>query len=102
MQLCASNSLIFKAKLKHMHDNALTGSTLDLENVPCAILPAQFVRSWRRWLLRPAAIPRPAMVDNTHFICEHGKLVFDPNSPGDLNITIAMVKRSDWDILEDL
>lgn len=85
-----------------MHDNALTGGTLDLENVPCAIVPAQFVRSWKHWLARPADALRPEMVDNTSLMCEHGMLLFDPNSPGDLNTSITMIKRSDWDVLEDL
>ena len=85
-----------------MHDNALTGGTLDLENVPGAIVPAQFIRSWKHWLARPADALRPEMVDNTSFMCEHGMLLFDPNSPGDLNTSITMVKRSDWDVLEDL
>jgi len=91
-----------QAKLKHMHDNALTGGTLDLENVPCAIVLAQFVRSWKHWLARPADALRPEMVDNSSLMCEHGMLLFDPNSPGDLNTSITMIKRSDWDVLEDL
>lgn len=91
-----------QARLKHMHDNALTGSTFDLENVPCAIIPAQFVRTWKKWLSRPSDALRPEMVDNAPFICEHGMLLIDPNCPGDLNTTVTIVKRSDWDALEDL
>lgn len=85
-----------------MHDNALTGGTMDLENVPCAIIPAQFVRFWKQWLSRPTDSPRPETVDNTSFICEHGMLLLDPNSPGDLNTSVAVIKRSDWDVLEEL
>ncbi|KAH9951255.1 cysteine proteinase [Amylocystis lapponica] len=91
-----------KAKLKHMHDNALNGNTQLLENVPCAIVPAQFVRSWRQWLLRPGEVPRPDSVDNSQFICEHGLLSFDPNLGSDLDSSVALIKRSDWDVLEDL
>ncbi|KAI0934305.1 hypothetical protein AcV5_006190 [Taiwanofungus camphoratus] len=91
-----------KAKLRHMHDNALNGNTALLENVPCAIIPAHFVRSWRQWLLRPAEVPRPDSVDNSQFICEHGLLSLDPNAGTDLDSSVAIVKRSDWKVLEDI
>ncbi|KZP12614.1 cysteine proteinase [Athelia psychrophila] len=91
-----------KATLKHMHDNALTGSNFDLENVPCAIVPAQFVKAWKKWLSRPGEATRPEIVDNAPFFCEHGKLIIDPNCPGDLSTTVTIVKRSDWDALADL
>lgn len=90
-----------QAKLKHMHDNALTGNTNLLENVPCALIPAQFVRLWRQWLFHPAN-ERPESVDTLQFICEHDRLVLDPNSPGDLDATAAIIKRADWDTLETL
>ncbi|KAI0688254.1 cysteine proteinase [Cytidiella melzeri] len=89
-----------KAKLKHMHDNALTGGTKLLDNVPCAIIPAQFIRAWKQWLFRPAELPRPESVDNSRFICRHGLLALDPNCASDLDANVAVIMRSDWDILE--
>ncbi|EGO18657.1 hypothetical protein SERLADRAFT_418842 [Serpula lacrymans var. lacrymans S7.9] len=91
-----------KARLRHMHDNALTGNTLLLENVPCAIVPAQFIRLWRQWLNKPTDVVRPKTVDNSQFLCVHSKLVFDPNCPSDLDNCIAVVQRSEWNILEEL
>jgi len=85
-----------------MHDNTLNGNMALLENVPCAIVPAHFIRSWRQWLLRPTETPRPDAVDNTPFICEHDLLAFDPNCPTDLNASLAVIKRSDWNALEML
>lgn len=85
-----------------MHDHALTGNTALLENVPCAIVPAQFVRSWRQWLVRPGDISRPTSVDNSQFMCEHGHLSFDPNELTDLNSSVAIIKRTDWDTIEEL
>ena len=85
-----------------MHDNALNGNTLLLENVPCSIIPVQFVRSWLQWLLRPSEIPRPGTIDNSPFICTHDLLNFDPNDPTDLDETIALITRNDWDALEEL
>jgi ubiquitin carboxyl-terminal hydrolase 48 len=85
-----------------MHDNVLNGNTALLENVPLAVVPAQFVRSWRQWLLRPSETVRPDAINNQPFICEHNLLVFDPNDPTDMDATIAVIKRSDWDCLEAL
>ena len=85
-----------------MHDNALNGNTSLLEDVPCAIVPSQFVRSWRQWILRPGEAPRPAAVDNSQFICEHGLLAFDPNASGDIDTSMAIVKRTDWAAVEEM
>ncbi|KAL7283349.1 hypothetical protein ACG7TL_002778 [Trametes sanguinea] len=91
-----------KARLKHMHDNALNGNTALLEGVSCAIVPTQFVRSWRQWIMRPSEVPRPQAIDNSEFICEHGLLAFDPNFGGDMDGSMTVIKRSDWDALEEL
>lgn len=85
-----------------MHDNALNGNTALLEDVPCAIVSSHFVRSWRQWILRPGEVSRPGPVDNSSFICEHGLLAFDPNVAGDLDTSMTIVKRSDWNALEEL
>ena len=85
-----------------MHDNALNGNTALLEDVPCAIVPSQFVRSWRQWILRPGDVARPEAVVNSQFICEHGLLAFDPNVSGDLDASMTIIKRSDWDALGEL
>jgi len=85
-----------------MHDYALSGNLTLLEHVPCAIVPAQFVRSWRQWLARPTEAARPEAVDNTVFICEHEMLVLDPNIPMDLDSSVAIIKRSDWESLEEM
>lgn len=91
-----------KGRLKHMHDNALNGNTALLEDVPCAIVPSQFVRSWRQWTMRPSELARPEGPDNSQFICEHGLLAFDPNISGDLDSSMTIVKKSDWFALEEL
>ncbi|RDB21476.1 Ubiquitin carboxyl-terminal hydrolase 48 [Hypsizygus marmoreus] len=91
-----------KGRLKYMYDNVLSGDTAQLEGVPCALVPTNFVQSWKRWLDRPTEASRPDTVDNTSFICEHDRLVFDPNCPTDLDSSFVVIKRSDWDILETL
>ena len=85
-----------------MHDNALNGNTSLLEDVPCAIVPSLWVRSWRQGVLRPSEVPRPGDVDNMPFTCEHGLLTFDPNVSGDVDTSMSIIKRSDWAVLEEL
>ena len=84
-----------------MHDNALVGHTNLLENVPCALVPAQFIRSWRQWLFHPAN-ERPENVDTAQFICQHELLVLDPIAPADLDTNAVIIKRGDWETLETL
>ena len=84
-----------------MHDIKLTRNTTSLDNVPCVLIPARFLKSWRQWLNRPSDA-RPEKVDNTPFICEHDLLAIDPNSPLDSDSSFAVIKRSDWDVLETL
>ncbi|KAI0780996.1 cysteine proteinase, partial [Trametes elegans] len=91
-----------KARLKYMHDNALNGNTALLEDVPCAIVPSQFVRSWRQWIMRPSEVARPEALDNSPFVCEHGLLAFDPNESEDIDASMSIIKRSDWEALTEL
>ncbi|KAL4067914.1 hypothetical protein J3A83DRAFT_4097639 [Scleroderma citrinum] len=91
-----------KARLRHMYDNALMGNTLLLEDVPCAVIPTHFVRTWRKWLGRPTDSPRPDGADNSSLLCEHGNLIFDPNAPNDWDCNIALIQMSEWVVLEGL
>ncbi|KII88369.1 hypothetical protein PLICRDRAFT_92113 [Plicaturopsis crispa FD-325 SS-3] len=92
-----------KASLKHMHDNALLGTTAKLRDVPCAIIPASFVRAWRSWLLRPAVNARPERVDTSIYMCEHEHLILDPNCEEDWDsgAQAVAVKLSDWHLLSE-
>ena len=85
-----------------MYDNALEGSISLLERVPCALVPAHFVRSWKSWLFHPAEMHRPDAVDTAQFICEHGLLVLDPNCPSDIDGTALVITGKDWITLESL
>jgi hypothetical protein len=83
-----------------MHDHALNMETL--QEQPCAIIPATFLKAWHLWLNRPTEAPRPETVDNTPFICTHDLLNLDPNSTTDFDSSFALIKRDDWDTLENL
>ena len=84
-----------------MHEHALAGNTSLLEEVPCALIPLQFLRMWRQWLFHPGN-ERPSSVDTAQFICEHGLLTVAPNTPGDLDGIAAIIRRSDWEVLETM
>ncbi len=94
--------ITLQARLRHMYDNALNGNMALLEDVPCAIVPAQFIRSWRQWLSKPSEYPRPNRVDNTPFICTHGLLNFDANCPNDMDSSLSIIKMIDWQVLSEL
>ncbi|KAH9173623.1 cysteine proteinase [Lactarius sanguifluus] len=90
-----------KARLKHMQENALNGNTALLENVACALVPASFVREWKLWILRPGHHPRPAGLDNSSYLCDHGLLALDLNA-GDLDRSVCLIRLPDWDALKAL
>ncbi|KAJ7097738.1 cysteine proteinase [Mycena belliarum] len=91
-----------KAKLRHMHENALNGNISLLSDVPCALIAEGFVRAWHHWLSQPTQIVRPDRIDNSPFICEHGLLAFDPNCPNDTEGLLIVIQRSDWDELKTM
>lgn len=91
-----------QAKLKRLCD-----STLDIEHdhpkdMPCAIIPAQFLRDWKRWLVHPTENLRPEEVNNAPFMCEHDMLAFDPNYPEDIDSTLCVIDQGEWDTLETM
>ncbi|KAJ7047010.1 hypothetical protein C8F04DRAFT_1062446 [Mycena alexandri] len=91
-----------KTKLKHMYDNALNGNISLLSDVPCALVPADFVREWRQWVNRPGEKIRPDRINNAPFFCEHDMLAFDPNCSTDWEGSLVVIQRSDWDLLARL
>lgn len=85
-----------------MYENALSpNNTRLLQDVPCALIPADFVRTWRHYVYRPIKYPRPAGLDTACFVCKHDKLNIDPNS-NDLDSTICVIRRDDWDALTEM
>ncbi|KAF8212019.1 hypothetical protein K438DRAFT_1223096 [Mycena galopus ATCC 62051] len=91
-----------KAKLKHMYENALDGNVSLLSDVPCALVPVEFVRAWRAWLSRPTEKMRPDRIHNLPFFCEHDMLAIDPNCSTDIDGLLVVIQRSDWDELARL
>ncbi|KAJ3905046.1 cysteine proteinase, partial [Lentinula edodes] len=87
---------IEKAKLRHMLEYA-SDKDLFLENVSCALIPLDFLRSWRRWINKPLEVTRPNNLDNSVFFCEHKMLNLD--FP-DIESIAAIIKRTEWDQLE--
>ncbi|TCD68915.1 hypothetical protein EIP91_009466 [Steccherinum ochraceum] len=91
-----------KAKLKHMYDMAVISTTSAVEGEPCAIIPKHFASSWKQWLFRPTELQRPEGIDNTRFLCRHSNLIIDPNVASDVEGEVVVVRRQDYDVLENL
>lgn len=65
-------------------------------------MPAEFIHSWRSWLLKPGTVQRPDSVDNSFLICEHGKLVIDLSNAHEFDEDLAVVTEGEWEILKNL
>jgi ubiquitin carboxyl-terminal hydrolase 48 len=85
-----------------MYENALDGNVSLLSEVPCALVPVDFVQAWRDWLGRPSERMRPDRLTNAAFFCEHDILAVDPNCSTDLDGWLVVIQRSDWNELERL
>jgi hypothetical protein len=92
-----------QAKLRGLdRDNPLARRQID-EGVSYAVLPSQFIRTWKAWVKKPLTDERPTKIDNSTFICEHDNLRLDLNVETDLlDQQIALVYQSEWDILSSL
>ncbi|KAK2466793.1 hypothetical protein APHAL10511_001051 [Amanita phalloides] len=88
-----------KARLFGIYDSTFDGDSC-IQSGPCAVISANFVKSWKQWLTFPMDSPRPEMIDNSIFFCEHDMLLFDPNSALDLDSTMLIIHRHDWETLE--
>ncbi|KDR73501.1 hypothetical protein GALMADRAFT_72029 [Galerina marginata CBS 339.88] len=91
-----------KARLKFIYQSFLDAWADSSERTACAVVPSQFIRNWRRWVNNPSDHPRPTAVDNKPFFCEHDLLIFDPNCFNDLDSSITIIERDNWDILQSI
>ncbi|TEB26623.1 cysteine proteinase [Coprinellus micaceus] len=88
-----------KSKLKFMH--SITYAFFSGTPPPlCAVIPSTFYRAWKRWVDSPTSHPRPTAVDNSQFLCEsHSLLLYDPNCSEEIESTITVIRRDEWDEL---
>jgi len=78
------------------------GTPFTQEDENFAIIPIDFLRGWLLWLNSPVDHIRFNKLDNSSFLCEHDHLIFDPNCPLDTEMTITVIRQSDWDVLQNL
>lgn len=88
-----------KAHLYSLYDSTTDGDGY-VQTGPCAVLSSAFVTTWKQWANFPSDNPRPDIVDNSRFFCEHEMLVFDPNCVSDQDSSMMIVQRHVWDALE--
>ncbi|KAJ3544080.1 hypothetical protein NMY22_g2917 [Coprinellus aureogranulatus] len=91
-----------KSKLKYM--NSMTYSFFSgASQSSCAIIPTTFYKAWKRWVDSPTSQPRPEAVDNSRFLCDsHSLLIYDPNCADEIESTITIIRRDEWDELAQL
>ncbi|KAG6851255.1 hypothetical protein H0H93_011691 [Arthromyces matolae] len=90
------------AILKDLYNRLDTKADCTPNNVSCPVIPLHFAEKWRKWLNQPSDCSRPEQIDNSCFICEHGRLNFDPNVPEELDSSVLLISKSDWDALQSL
>lgn len=87
-----------KALLKTMYESV----PFTEEDDSFAIIPTDFFKGWISWLNNPVDHARSDKLDNSHFVCEHDLLNFDPNCLSDTEMTITIIRQDDWYILRKL
>ncbi|CAA7271556.1 unnamed protein product [Cyclocybe aegerita] len=88
-----------KARLRFIYEPTLDTWAVDRSTrTQCAIVPSQFIKKWKRWLNSPDNA-RPESIDNSSFLCKHGLLLLDPNCSTDLDSSVIVIQREDWDTL---
>ncbi|EPQ58342.1 cysteine proteinase [Gloeophyllum trabeum ATCC 11539] len=90
-----------KRALNYMYENALEHHGELPPNIPCAIIPPEFVSAWRQWVRQPSQVQRPDKVDNSMFICRHGLLLIDPSSAIDIDGSVAVIPMGEWAVLKN-
>lgn len=67
----------------------------------CCVLK-DFRRAWLDFIKRPTVSPRPAALDNSKLLCDHGQLIFDLDDPLDAEDEsgIGIVKEEEWRYLQ--
>ncbi|KAF9936748.1 hypothetical protein BGZ67_002019 [Mortierella alpina] len=63
-----------------------------------------FRKMWLDFIKKPTVSPRPASLDNSKLLCDHGQLVFDLDNPMDAEDEsgIGIVKEEEWRYLQAL
>ncbi|KZT28434.1 cysteine proteinase [Neolentinus lepideus HHB14362 ss-1] len=90
-----------KTRLSNLYDSALEHyGDIPFDSVS-AVVPAEFVSAWRRWVRQPHKAPRPGKLDNSSFFCQHGMLLLDPETT-DMDGPVALASIEEWKALEDL
>ena len=95
-------AVVLKAQFSRLNNESVFGQAGVVPNATCAVIPSDFIRCWRRWLIRPGEAERPSNIDTQPMFCDHGNLVIDLSEKSDLDNDIAIVMMSEWDRLQDL
>ncbi|KAF9526995.1 cysteine proteinase [Crepidotus variabilis] len=91
-----------KARLRFIYEPSLDDWSRGTGIISYAMLSSRFLKDWKRWLHNPSENPRPCKIDNAPLICQHDLLVVDPDCKTDMDTSITIIKRDDWDVLNSI
>lgn len=86
-----------QAALKQLLDHTIDNKSVLVEDTDYAVVPAPFVRAWKRWALRPSSNDRPTHIDTAQFLCEHDGLVLDLTMASDWSNVFTLIKFGHWE-----
>ncbi|GAA5948419.1 hypothetical protein JCM21900_002704 [Sporobolomyces salmonicolor] len=91
-------------KLFKSFDNQsrLFGGRLPLTADPTAhfVIPKAFVRDWTTWSHRKGSTARPGPVDNSSFLCKHGRVCLDLAKEMETARSIQVATKDEWKYLK--
>ncbi|GAA5896486.1 hypothetical protein JCM5296_000680 [Sporobolomyces johnsonii] len=91
-------------KLLKSFDNQsrLFGGRLPLTADPTAhfVIPKLFARDWTTWSHRKGSTARPGPVDNSSFLCEHGRVCLDLAKEMETARSIQVATKDEWKYLK--
>ena len=88
-----------QAQLSRIATEDHFNSIMALADGPCAIVPSQFIRDWKRWVENGGEAIRPARIGTQELICEHGGLLIDLLDQHALDNSIAIISLKEWSTL---
>jgi hypothetical protein len=66
------------------------------------LIPYSFAYHWNRGARSPLIHERPDSIDNSPFLCEHGRLIIDFSDVSKYDPEYALIDQATWDKLCNL
>ncbi|EJD02420.1 cysteine proteinase [Fomitiporia mediterranea MF3/22] len=91
-----------KAKFNRLNEENIFGQYGILQNSTFAVVPSEFIHSWRKWLVKPGDSPRVTEINTQSMLCPHERLILDLSEEADFDEDVAVLTMSEWEQLQTL